>query len=129
MSDRRLNFAPVSAAQSTGLRVSAGWFIVNGVVLGAVTLALVIGLLAGTEVYQGGWMAAGMAITTVVSVGSVFAGWLILHERRLGGIIAVLLVLAGPASRVLQGIPLPVFDIVFAVVSVLILLSIWRELN
>jgi hypothetical protein len=126
----RFNFAPVSGAQSSWLRIASGWFLFNGIVNAFIIAVVIVGFLLGKEVFGPpilGVLAVLIALTA--AVGLVWTGSLLGRGSRLGGILALGFVLLPAAFAAIARQPMRVTDIAFGVIGVIVLSLIWRELR
>jgi len=129
MNPSRFRFAPVSASPSTMVRVASGWFIFNGATYGIFLVAILAGIVLRPPVTIR-WSAfvVNVLILVASAAGLVWTGILIGRCRRLGGVIALgLLILP-----IVVGLLFPPMDtsaLVFGILGVLVLISIWGELR
>jgi hypothetical protein len=126
----RFNFAPFSSAQSTLLRGASGYFILNGVFYGLLVAAQLIGYVLGREPFAPRLLnVAGIFIQVISAVGLVWTGLLLGRGTRRGGFLALGFVLLPMVFGALSLQPIEAIDIVFAVLGVIVLSAIWRELK
>ena len=112
----RLNFAPVSSAQSGLLRFASAWFVFNGAVYGLLVVAAGLRFVFSHE-------ATGPTIQVLVSLlvqaiaagGLIWTGLLLARAKRLGGYLALGFVLLPLVFAVISREPLDIFQIAFAV--------------
>jgi hypothetical protein len=126
----RFNFAPVSSAPSTLLRIASGWFLFNGVFYGLLVAGLILGSLLGKE----GFSPTILFVFTILvgittAVGLVWTGSLLGRGSRFGGILAFGFVLLPVAFAAFARQPMRATDIVFGVLGVIVLLLVWGELR
>jgi hypothetical protein len=125
---RSLNFAPVSGAQSTLLRIAAGWFIFNGAFYG-ILLLVAIGALVRDAI--GGvhrpWSLPAIALHALSAVGIVWTGILLGRGRRLGAYLMLFFLLIPLLFLPWQ--PVSATEVVFGVLGLIVIAAIWRELK
>jgi hypothetical protein len=129
----RFNFAPVSGAQSSLLRIAYGYFLFNGIVYGLLVAAAVLGYLFG----QGGFdptiptilIVLAILVQATAAVGLVWTGALLSRGSRLGGFLALGFLLLPIAFATVSRQPMNAADIVFGTLGVIVLLLIWHELR
>jgi hypothetical protein len=126
----RFNFAPVSSAQSGLLRFASAWLVFNGVVYGLLVVAVVVRL-AFSHVLPAPTILGvfSLLINALAAAGIVWSGLLLARGSRLGGYLALGFVVLPIIFAALSRQPLDMFEIAFAVLGVIILLAIWRELK
>jgi hypothetical protein len=126
----RFNFAPVSSAQSSLLRLASGYFLLNGIVYGLLVAIVVLGHLFGQEVFAPTILSVlGILVPATTAVGLVWTGSLLGRGSRLGGLLALGFVLLPTAFGIVSRTPIGVTDLVFGVLGVTVLSLIWRELR
>jgi hypothetical protein len=126
----RFNFAPFSSGQSGLLQGASGYFILNGVVYGVLVAARLIGYVLGREQFAPAILSVlGILIGVIAAVGLVWTGLLLGRGTRRGGLLALGFVLLPMVFGALSLQPIEAFDIVFAILGVIVLSAIWRELN
>ena len=126
----RLNFAPVSSAQSGLLRFASGWFIFNGAVYGLLGVVAVVRFVFSHQPPAPTMLVVfGFLILAMTAGGLVWTGSLLARGSRLGGYLAFGFVLLPVVFAVFTREPLDVFQIGFAVLGVIVLALIWRELT
>ena len=126
---KTLRFAPISGAQSSTLRLAAGWFFLNGGLLILIVLAGVTAVLLGKFTVEGPFQVASAVLTAVVGAGSIWTGRLLGRGKRVGAYLGFFLILLSPAARLLQRIPQVRMDLVLSAIGIVVLASIWRELE
>jgi hypothetical protein len=126
----RLNFAPVSSAQSGLLRFASAWFVFNGAVYGLLAVAGVVRSVFSHQPPAPTMLVVfGLLIQAMTAGGLVWTGSLLGQGRRLGGYLALGFVLLPVVFAVFTREPLDVFQIAFAVLGMIVLALIWRELK
>jgi hypothetical protein len=124
------NFAPVSSAKSGLLRFASAWFLFNGVVYALGVVAEVVGLAFGHHIAAPpALVALGLLIEVIAAGGIIWTGLLLARGSRLGGFLAMGFVLLPIVFAAFSRAPLDGFHIAFAVLGVIILVAIWRELK
>src|SRR5512140_2380767 len=89
MSDR-LNFAPVSNAESSLLRFASGYFLLNGVAYGLFLALLLLGVAMGRVAFAPTTIGVlGVVVQAATAVGLVWTGSLLGRGTRLGGFLAL----------------------------------------
>jgi hypothetical protein len=126
----RFNFAPVSSAPSTLLRIASGWFLFNGVFYGLLVAVAILGSLLGKEGFSPTILfVLSILVGVTTAVGLVWTGSLLGRGSRLGGILALVFVLLPGVFAAIARQPIRVTDIVFGVLGVIVLALIWGELR
>lgn len=125
----KMRFAPVSGARSSALGLAAGYFFLNGVVLGLFWIVGLIGLVVGKLGPFQPIMIVGMAISAMVAGGMIKTGQLIGNSKLFGGYLGMFFVLAPPILKFAQGIRIDSLEWVFTVIGVGVMASIWHELE
>ena len=128
--DAAIRFAPVSRGPSTRLRLAAGYFTLSG----AVTLALLaialgsaaLGPPAAAALLRAHPLAPVLRLASALLL--LWTGRLLARGSRRGGALAVAL-LVPPLVAALAGQPVPTSSLVVGVVGVLVVLSVWRDLD
>jgi hypothetical protein len=127
------NFAPFSGANSSGLRIASGYFLVTGILT---ILIISVAFVAGMFVEPG--LAAevkghalrfflGSALQLIASAGWIWTGVLLSKRRRLGGILAILFLLL-PLVSIAASVPIKISTIVLSVIGLVVVASVWNEL-
>ena len=126
----RFNFAPVSGAQSSLLRIASGWFLFNGSFYGLLVAVGILGLLLGKEGFDPTILAVfSIFVHVTTAAGLVWTGSLLGRGSRLGGILAFGVLLLPVAFAAIARQPMRTTEIVFGVLGVIVLSLIWRELR
>jgi hypothetical protein len=126
----KFNFAPVSSAQSGLLRFASGWLVFNGVVYGLLVVAAVARFVFSHQLPAPTILVVfSLLINAMAAAGIVWSGLLLARGRRLGGYVALGFVLLPVVFAALAREPLDIFEIVFAVLGVLVLALCWQELK
>jgi hypothetical protein len=126
----RFNFAPVSSAPSTLLRIASGWFLFNGTIYGLLVAGAILGFLLGKEGFSPTILSVlAILVGVTTAVGLVWTGSLLGRGSRLGGILAFGFVLLPVAFAAIARQPMRATDIVFGVIGVIVLSLIWSELQ
>jgi hypothetical protein len=126
----RLNFAPVSNAQSSLLRFASGYFLLNGVVSGLLLVILLLGSALGRVVFAPtATSVLSIVIQAVSAVGLVWTGSLLGRGARVGGFLALGFILLPIGFAALSSQPIVTINVVFAVLGVIVFAIIWRELK
>lgn len=124
------NFAPVSGGPSGRLRFAAWYFAFVGVsTLLLLILALVTVARGDARVRQA--LIAhpmGLLIRSATALLLLGTSYLLYQKSRLGGMFAIILFLPPIIGRVL-GEPVSKLGLAIAIVGMIIMLSVWRELN
>ena len=127
------NFAPVSSANSGGLRLASGYFILSGVLTIVFLCALVIAVFFRTEVSAAVMkhpfrFFLGVAMQIVAGAGWIWTGVLLSRRSRLGGILAVIF-MALPLVSAAASVSISTSTLVFSVIGLIVVASIWNELH
>lgn len=127
------NFAPVSSANSGGLRLASGYFILSGVLTIVFLCALVIAMLFRTEVAAAVMkhplrFSLGVAIQVVTGAAWIWTGVLLNRRSRLGGILAVMVMLL-PLLSAMASVSISTSTLVFSVIGLIVIASVWNELR
>ena len=126
----RFNFAPVSNAQSSLLRFASAYFLLNGIVYGVLLAVLLMDHLIRREPFVPTVLnVSGIVIGAMTAVGLVWTGSLLGRGIRLGGFLALGFLLLPIAFGVLSPEPIGGIEIVAAVLGVIVLSIIWRDLK
>jgi hypothetical protein len=126
----RFNFAPVSSAPSSLLRIASGWFLLNGSFYGLLVAGAILGLLLGKEGFALTILSVfSILVGATTAVGLVWTGSLLGRGSRLGGILAFGFVLLPVAFAALARQPMRATNIVFGVLGLIVLSLIWGELR
>jgi hypothetical protein len=130
---RMPNFAPVSSANSGGLRQASGYFILSGVLTIVFLCALVIAVFFRTEVSAAVMkypvrFFLGVAMQVVAGAGRIWTGVLLNRRSRLGGILAVIF-LALPLVSAAASVSISTSTLVFCVIGLIVVASVWNELR
>jgi hypothetical protein len=130
---RSPNFAPLSSANSGGLRLAAGYFILSGILTIVFLCALVIGVF-----FQPAMAAVVMkhplrffivvAIQIVAGAGWIWTGVLLSRRSRFGGILAVIF-MALPLVAAAASAAISTATLVFSVIGLIVVASVWNELR
>lgn len=127
-SKARMNFAPVSGAPSTLLRVAAGWFILNGATYGVFILLGIGAILRGNIEFVNSPVAfIRITVNALSAIGLVWTGILLGRGRRLGAYLASFFLLLPVLFAAWQ--PMSATEIFFLVLGLLVLAVVWRELK
>ncbi len=111
------------------VRVASGWFIVNGATYGVFVLVVLIRIAMGSPVPGKSWVFwLSVLISTATAAGLVWTGMLVGQCRRLGGMLALGFLLL-PIVLTLLMPPIDKAAVVFGVIGVAVLISIWEELR
>jgi hypothetical protein len=127
------NFAPVSSANSGGLRLASGYFILSGVLTIVFLCALVIAVFFRTEVSAAVMkhpfrFFLGVAMQIVAGAGWIWTGVLLSRRSRLGGILAVVF-MALPLVSAAASVSISTSTLVFSVIGLIVVASVWNELH
>jgi hypothetical protein len=127
------NFAPVSSANSGGLRLASGYFILSGVLTIVFLCALVIAVFFRTEVSAAVMkhplrFFLGVAMQLVAGAGWIWTGVLLSRRSRLGGILAVVF-MALPLVSAAASVSISTSTLVFSVIGLIVVASVWNELH
>ena len=127
------NFAPVSSANSGGLRLASGYFILTGVLTIVFMCALVVAVLLRTEVAAPVVkhplsFSFGVAIQVATGAGWIYTGMLLNRRSRVGGILAVMIMLL-PLLSAMASVSIGTSTLVFSVLGLIVIASVWNELN
>jgi hypothetical protein len=126
----RFNFAPVSSAQSSLLRFASAYFLLNGIVYGVLLAVLLVDYVIRREPFVPTVLnVSGILIGAMTAVGLVWTGSLLGRGIRLGGFLALGFLLLPIAFGVLSPEPIGGIEIVAAVLGVIVLSIIWRDLK
>lgn len=127
------NFAPFSSANSGELRLAAGYFLVSGIS----TIVILSVALIGDLFAEPGLGAVvtehplqfflGLGMQFLASAGWIWTAFLLSSRRRLGGILAVAFLLLPLVS--IPWFPIHTSTIVFSVVGLAVVASVWNELS
>jgi hypothetical protein len=130
---RMPNFAPVSSANSGGLRLASGYFILSGVLTIVFLCALIIGVFFRPEIeaavmkHPFGFFLA-VALQLVAGAGWIWTGLLLSRRSRLGGILAVIF-MALPLVSAAASVSISTSTLVFSVIGLIVVASVWNELH
>jgi hypothetical protein len=128
--NQRLDFAPVSNVPSSLLRFAAAYFVFSGVVYGLlVAAALVAGLLGKIPFTPTVSHVFGVVIALVSAVGLVWTGSLLGRGSRPGGYLALGFSLMPIVVAALMREPQSTINVVVAVIGVIVLAVVWRDLK
>ncbi|MEO9019107.1 MAG: hypothetical protein ABI314_01250 [Gemmatimonadaceae bacterium] len=124
------DFAPVSGGPSARLRFAAGYFMFMGTFNVLLILFVLVMLARGHAVLRQTVVThpAGLLIRAASVVLLLVTGYLLYERSRLGGIFAVLLFLPAIIGRAV-GEHISMSEVVTAVVGLIIVVSVWRELD
>jgi hypothetical protein len=127
------NFAPVSSANSGGLRLASGYFILSGVLTIIFICALIIGVffqpeLAAAVSKHPFRFFLGVAMQVVAGAGWIWTGVLLSRRSRLGGILAVVF-MALPLVSAAASVSISTSTLVFSVIGLIVVASVWNELH
>lgn len=130
---RAPNFAPLSSANSGGLRLAAGYFILSGILTIVFLCALVIGMFFQPEVEAAVMkhplrFFLGAATQLVAGAGWIWTGTLLSRRSRLGGILAVIF-MAIPLVSAAASASVSTSTLVFSVIGLIVVASVWNELH
>ena len=126
----RFNFAPVSSSQSSLLRFASAYFLLNGIVYGVLLAVLLLDYAIRREpVVPSGVSVSGILIGAMTAVGLVWTGSLLGRGNRLGGFLALGFLLLPVAFAVLTTQPIGGIESVVAVLGVIVLSIVWRDLK
>jgi len=126
----RFNFAPVSSSQSSLLRFASAYFLLNGIVYGVLLAVLLLDYAIRREpVVPSGVSVSGILIGAMTAVGLVWTGSLLGRGIRLGGFLALGFLLLPIAFGALSTQPIGRIEIVAAVLGVIVLSIVWRDLK
>jgi hypothetical protein len=126
----RFNFAPVSSSQSSLLRFASAYFLLNGVVYGVLLAVLLLNYLIRREPFVPTALSvSGILIGAMTAVGLVWTGSLMGRGIRLGGFLALGFLLLPVVFGAFSTQPLGRIEIVAAVLGVIVLSIIWRDLK
>jgi len=126
----RFNFAPVSSSQSSLLRFASAYFLLNGIVYGVLLAVLLLDCAIRREpVVPSGVSVSGILIGAMTAVGLVWTGSLLGRGIRLGGFLALGFLLLPIAFGALSTQPIGRIEIVAAVLGVIVLSIVWRDLK
>ena len=126
----RFNFAPVSSSQSSLLRFASAYFLLNGIVYGVLLAVLLLDYAIRREpVVPSGVSVSGILIGAMTAVGLVWTGSLLGRGIRLGGFLALGFLLLPIAFGALSTQPIGRIEIAAAVLGVIVLSIVWRDLK
>jgi len=126
----RFNFAPVSSAQSSLLRFASAYFLLNGIVYGLLLAVLLLDYLIRRAPFVPTVLTvSGILIAAMTAVGLVWTGSLLGRGSRLGGFLALGFLLLPVAFAVLTTQPIGGIESVVAVLGVIVLSIVWRDLK
>ena len=126
----RFNFAPVSSAQSSLLRFASAYFLLNGIVYGLLLAVLLLDYLIRRAPFVPTVLTvSGILIAAMTAVGLVWTGSLLRRGSRLGGFLALGFLLLPVAFAVLTTQPIGGIESVVAVLGVIVLSIVWRDLK
>jgi len=126
----KFNFAPVSGSQSSLLRFASAYFLLNGIVYGLLLAVLLLGYVLRREPFAPTILnVSGILIGAMTAVGLVWTGLLLGRGSRLGAFLALGFLLLPVAFAVLSIQPIGGIEIVAAVLGVIVLSIIWRDLK
>jgi hypothetical protein len=125
----RLNFAPVSSAQSGLLRFASAYFVLNGILYAVLIGVVLLGIWGPAPIAPTVTNALSIGVGAVTATGLIWTGALLNRGRRIGGFMALGFVIlpvafAAATSQRVDGI-----DIVSAVLGVIVSTLIWNELT
>jgi hypothetical protein len=126
--NRKFNFAPVSSAQSGLLRFASAWLVFNGAVYGLIVVAVIVRIVFARQLptILGVF---SVLISAIAAAGIVWSGLLLARGSRLGGYVALGFVLLPIVFAAFTPESVDMFQIAFAVLGVIVLLSVWHELR
>ena len=126
----RFNFAPVSSAQSSLLRFASAYFLLNGIVYGLLLAVLLLDYVIRREPFVPTVLSvSGILIAAMTAAGLVWTGSLLGRGSRLGGFLALGFLLLPVAFAVLTTQPIGGIESVVAVLGVIVLSIVWRDLK
>ena len=126
----RFNFAPVSNSQSSLLRFASAYFLLNGIVYGLLLAVLLLDYLIRRAPFVPTVLTvSGILIAAMTAVGLVWTGSLLGRGNRLGGFLALGFLLLPVAFAVLTTQPIGGIESVVAVLGVIVLSIVWRDLK
>ena len=126
----RFNFAPVSSSQSSLLRFASAYFLLNGIVYGLLLAVLLLDYLIRRAPFVPTVLTvSGILIAAMTAVGLVWSGSLLGRGSRLGGFLALGFLLLPVAFAVLTTQPIGGIESVVAVLGVIVLSIVWRDLK
>jgi hypothetical protein len=126
----RLNFAPVSSAQSGLLRFASAYFVLNGVLyVVLIGFVLLLGLWGRETITPTVTSALTIAIGAVTAVGLIWTGSQLSRGTRIGGFMALGFVVLPVAFAAATSQAMDWLDIVSAVLGVIVFALIWNELT
>ena len=126
----RFNFAPVSSAQSSLLRFASAYFLLNGIVYGLLLAVLLLNYVIRREPFVPTVLSvSGILIAAMTAAGLVWTGSLLGRGSRLGGFLALGFLLLPVAFAVLTTQPIGGIESVVAVLGVIVLSIVWRDLK
>ena len=126
----RFNFAPVSSSQSSLLRFASAYFLLNGIVYGLLLAVLLLDYLIRRAPFVPTVLTvSGILIAAMTAVGLVWTGSLLGRGSRLGGFLALGFLLLPVAFAVLTTQPIGGIESVVAVLGVIVLSIVWRDLK
>jgi hypothetical protein len=126
----KLNFAPVSSAQSGLLRFASAWLVFNGIVYGLLVVAAVVRFVFSHQLpAPTSLVVFSLLVNALAAAGIVWSGLLLARGRRLGGYLALGFVLLPIVFAAFSRTPLDIFEVAFAVLGVLVLALCWQELK
>jgi hypothetical protein len=128
--NRKLNFAPVSSAQSGLLRFASAWFVFNGAVFALLVVAVIVrSVLSHPRPEPTILFFFDILIPATAAAGIVWTGFLLARGSRVGGYVAFGLILLPIVAAALTRQPLDMFQIAFAILGVIVLALVWHELK
>jgi hypothetical protein len=126
----RINFAPVSSAQSSLLRFASGYFLLNGVLYGILVAVRLIAYASGRVVFAPTLPnVVRIFVEVIAAVGLVWTGSLLGRGTRFGGFLALGFVLLPLVFAALSLQHIRAVDLVFGIFGVIVFAIIWRELR
>jgi len=126
----RFNFAPVSSSQSSLLRFASAYFLLNGIVYGLLLAVLLLDYLIRRAPFVPTVLTvSGILIAAMTAVGLVWTGSLLGRGNRLGGFLALGFLLLPVAFAVLTTQRIGGIESVVAVLAVIVLSIVWRDLK
>jgi hypothetical protein len=130
---RAPNFAPVSGANSGGLRLAAGYFILSGILTALFLCAALVSIavrpaVAATVKNHVLIFSLGLAVQLIVAAGWIWTGVLLGRRSRLGGILAVAFMLV-PLVSAAAPVSIGTATIVFSIIGLIVVASVWNELR